>query len=138
MISHHYSVLHIKDRPFGKRSVPFGTGAANFELLPKLLKDHNAIKNITLQAFRHKRYLEDINGVKHQLEFLKSTLKGSAYLSKKLALITGSTQGIGLEISTHLVQHNYPVVINGRNQDTVSNTCKTLGPNAIIYSSYQK
>jgi L-ribulose-5-phosphate 3-epimerase len=70
------SVLHIKDRPFGKGSVYLGTGDTDFDIIPQLLNDYPIIKKVTLQAFRHEDYLADINGVKHQLEFLKSTLKG--------------------------------------------------------------
>lgn len=42
-------------------------------------------------------------------------------LSEKLALVTGSTGGIGLAIAKSLVKENASVIINGRSQESVDN-----------------
>jgi 3-oxoacyl-[acyl-carrier protein] reductase len=55
-------------------------------------------------------------------------------LTKKLALITGSTQGIGFEIAHYLANHNYRVVINGRNETTVLEICSTIGSATIPFT----
>lgn len=41
------------------------------------------------------------------------------HLTHKLALITGSTKGIGKAIATELAREGADVIINGRNQDEV-------------------
>ena len=52
-------------------------------------------------------------------------------MTKKLALITGSTQGIGYEIALFLANNDYRVIINGRQDVSVKNACQRIGPEAI-------
>ena len=49
----------------------------------------------------------------------------------KLALITGSTQGIGYEIALFLAHNGYRVIINGRQDVSVKNACQRIGSAAI-------
>ncbi len=49
----------------------------------------------------------------------------------KLALITGSTQGIGYEIALFLAHNGYRVIINGRQDVSVKNACQSIGSAAI-------
>jgi len=48
-------------------------------------------------------------------------------LTGKLALITGSSQGIGLALAQGLAEHGAEVVINGRDQTKVDTAVKYLG-----------
>ncbi len=47
-------------------------------------------------------------------------------LTGKLALITGSSQGIGLALAQGLAEHGAEVVINGRDQTKVDTAVKNL------------
>lgn len=49
-------------------------------------------------------------------------------LSGKLALVTGSTAGIGLAIATALTREGARVIVNGRTQDAVDRTMAALAP----------
>lgn len=49
---------------------------------------------------------------------------------KKVALVTGSTQGIGLGIAQALIEKNYIVYINGRRSEAVNATVNQLGSSA--------
>ncbi|MBN2322837.1 MAG: SDR family oxidoreductase [Spirochaetes bacterium] len=51
-------------------------------------------------------------------------------LDKKVALVTASTGGIGLEIARFLAHEGVTVIINGRTQETVDRACEK------IYSEY--
>lgn len=52
-------------------------------------------------------------------------------LSGKTAVVTGSTQGIGLAIVRRLAEAGADVVINGRNEERVSQTVASLGRLAV-------
>lgn len=52
-------------------------------------------------------------------------------LSGKTAVVTGSTQGIGLAIARRLAEAGADVVINGRNEERVSQTVASLGGLAV-------
>ncbi len=45
-------------------------------------------------------------------------------MKKKVALVTGSSRGIGKGIAKKLVEHNYLVYINGRNLESLEKTAK--------------
>ncbi|QFF97493.1 SDR family NAD(P)-dependent oxidoreductase [Psychrobacillus glaciei] len=45
---------------------------------------------------------------------------------KKVAIITGSTRGIGRSIAMHLAQSNYQVVINGSKQDLIDEVVQEI------------
>ncbi len=45
---------------------------------------------------------------------------------KKTILITGSTDGIGLETAKSLVELGHHVLIHGRNKEKLNNTLKQL------------
>ena len=49
------------------------------------------------------------------------------HLGNKLALVTGSTQGIGKEVASGLLGEGATVIINGRSQDRVDATIRELG-----------
>ena len=42
------------------------------------------------------------------------------YLTKKIAFISGSTSGLGKELSINLAKHGYHILINGRNQNKLN------------------
>ena len=42
------------------------------------------------------------------------------YLTKKIAFISGSTSGLGKELSIHLAKNGYHVLIHGRNQNKLN------------------
>ena len=42
------------------------------------------------------------------------------YSNKKIALISGSTSGLGKELSIHLAKNGYHVLIHGRNQNKLN------------------
>ncbi|WP_396653716.1 SDR family NAD(P)-dependent oxidoreductase [Microbacterium sp. ARD31] len=52
-------------------------------------------------------------------------------LSGKTAVVTGSTQGIGLAIARRLAEAGADVVINGRNEERVSQAVASLGGIAV-------
>ena len=52
-------------------------------------------------------------------------------LTGRLALITGSTQGIGLALAEGLAAHGATVVINGRDPNRLSKTIETLQDKGI-------
>jgi 3-oxoacyl-[acyl-carrier protein] reductase len=47
-------------------------------------------------------------------------------LNKKIALVTASTGGIGLEIARSLAREGVTVIINGRTQETVARACEKI------------
>lgn len=49
----------------------------------------------------------------------------------KVALITGSTRGIGKETASRLIDRGWIVGINGRNEISVREVCNELGSNAL-------
>jgi gluconate 5-dehydrogenase len=54
--------------------------------------------------------------------------KGQLFdLSGRTALITGSSQGIGLELARGLLQHGASVVINGRDEAKLARAAESLG-----------
>ncbi len=55
------------------------------------------------------------------------------HLGNKLALVTGSTQGIGKEVASILLREGATVIINGRSQDRVDATISELGDRGEIY-----
>ena len=42
------------------------------------------------------------------------------YSNKKIALISGSTSGLGKELSIHLSKNGYHVLIHGRNENKLN------------------
>lgn len=69
------SILHIKDRVFQGGSVELGKGDTKFNLLQELLSKNSHINKITLQASRQLNYIEDMNGVKSQFNFIKKIIE---------------------------------------------------------------
>ncbi len=55
------------------------------------------------------------------------------HLDNKLALVTGSTQGIGKEAASRLLREGATVIINGRSQDRVDAAIRELGDLGKIY-----
>lgn len=52
-------------------------------------------------------------------------------LTDKVAIITGSTRGIGLEIARTMIHYGAKVVITGRKQEACDKVAAELGPNAF-------
>ena len=46
--------------------------------------------------------------------------------SNKNVIITGGSQGIGLEISKHLAKTNYKIILISRSKDELEKVCKEL------------
>ena len=55
------------------------------------------------------------------------------HLGNKLALVTGSTQGIGKEVASRLLREGATVIINGRSQDRIDAAIDELGDLGKIY-----
>ncbi len=56
-------------------------------------------------------------------------------LSDRIALVSGSTAGIGLAIATTLAQEGATVIVNGRTQERVNDALKSIQqsvPNAKL------
>lgn len=51
----------------------------------------------------------------------------------KVAIVTGSTSGIGQGIAERLIQHNASVMITGRNKEKGNTIIETLGENASFF-----
>jgi NAD(P)-dependent dehydrogenase (short-subunit alcohol dehydrogenase family) len=49
---------------------------------------------------------------------------------KRIALVTGANQGIGLQIATDLVAHGFAVLVGSRNPARGQSAAKEVGPNA--------
>lgn len=47
-------------------------------------------------------------------------------MDKKIAIVSGSSQGIGKEVAVTLATHDYSVYINGRDETKVNNTCAEI------------
>lgn len=73
------SDLHIKDRVLGGGSVKLGTGNAKFDKVFTLLKQIKFNGNITMQASRAERFVDELAHVKTQLEFSREYVQ--RYLS---------------------------------------------------------
>lgn len=59
--------------------------------------------------------------------YVKADMSNKIFdLSGKTALVTGSSQGIGLALARGLAEFGAKVVINGRNGDKVAAACETL------------
>lgn len=56
-------------------------------------------------------------------------------MTKRLALVTGSTAGIGFAIAENLIQKNFQVIINGRSQERVQSAIDQLVKNGANKSS---
>ena len=56
-------------------------------------------------------------------------------MNKKVALVTGSSKGIGKSIAKILVENNYIVYINGRDSKDLENTAKELGNKVKIINA---
>ena len=52
-------------------------------------------------------------------------------LTGKVAIITGSTRGIGLEIARTMSHYGAKVVITGRKQEACDKVAAEIGPNAL-------
>jgi len=68
------SNVHIKDRPFGEKTVPLGTGDANFEGLFKGLKEQEYQGSFTLQAARQEDGKEQ-ETITSYMEFIKEHVR---------------------------------------------------------------
>ena len=55
------------------------------------------------------------------------------HFGNKLALVTGSTQGIGKEVAFRLLQEGATVIINGRSQDRIDEVIRELGDFGKIF-----
>jgi NAD(P)-dependent dehydrogenase (short-subunit alcohol dehydrogenase family) len=55
------------------------------------------------------------------------------HFDNKLALVTGSTQGIGKAVASGLLREGATVIINGRSQDRVDATVHELGDRGKVY-----
>jgi 3-oxoacyl-[acyl-carrier protein] reductase len=53
-------------------------------------------------------------------------------MTKKIALVSGSSKGIGKGIAKKLIENGYLVYINGRNEENLKNTAKELGTNIRV------
>lgn len=53
-------------------------------------------------------------------------------LNKKIALVTGSSSGIGFGIAKKLSDEGCHVILNGRNEKTLKNSTKIIGKNTIF------
>src|SRR5437868_13405020 len=49
---------------------------------------------------------------------------------KRVALVTGANQGIGLHVANELVAHGLPVLVGSRNFEKGEAAAKELGPDA--------
>ena len=47
-------------------------------------------------------------------------------ISNKTVIITGGSQGIGLEISKHLANTNYKIILISRSKDELEKVCNEL------------
>jgi 3-oxoacyl-[acyl-carrier protein] reductase len=56
-------------------------------------------------------------------------------LSKKVALVTGSSSGIGFGIAKKLSDEGCYVILNGRHEKTLKNSLKLLGTNATFFKA---
>ena len=52
-------------------------------------------------------------------------------LNKKIALVTGSSSGIGFGIAKKLSDEGCHVILNGRNEKTLKNSTKIIGKNFL-------
>ena len=58
------------------------------------------------------------------------------YLTKRIAFISGSTSGLGKELSIHLAKNGYHVLIHGRNQNKLNSLYdKIKSLNCLLYTS---
>lgn len=57
------------------------------------------------------------------------------HLTNKLALITGSTKGIGKAIAIEMAREGTDVIINGRNEAEVTKVVKEITNNVSRHSS---
>ena len=48
-------------------------------------------------------------------------------LTGKIALVTGSSQGIGFALAKGLAQAGAKIILNGRNKEKLANATKNLG-----------
>lgn len=69
------SDLHIKDRILGGGSVPLGTGNADFHKVFKNLKQYNFQGNIIMQSAKSEKYIDDLQLVASQKEFISNYIK---------------------------------------------------------------
>ena len=65
------SDLHIKDRELNGGSVKLGNGNADFETVFKLLKANSFKGNIIMQSAKELDYIDDLNIVKEQKQFIE-------------------------------------------------------------------
>ena len=62
------------------------------------------------------------------------TLASIFSLEGRLALITGSSQGIGLALATGLAEQGARIVLNGRNPDKLAEAAKSIeGADAVVF-----
>jgi sugar phosphate isomerase/epimerase len=69
------SDLHIKDRILGGGSVTLGTGNADFHKVFKNLKQYNFQGNIIMQSAKSEKYIDDLQLVASQKEFISNYIK---------------------------------------------------------------
>ena len=54
-------------------------------------------------------------------------------LKNKVALVTGSSKGIGKAIANSLKQENCKIILNGRTNSTLKKTAKSMGENVDYF-----
>ena len=57
-------------------------------------------------------------------------------LNKKIALVTGSSSGIGFGIAKKLCDEGCHVILNGRHEKTLKNCAKKLGNQTTFLNLY--
>jgi len=79
--------------------------------------------------------MNDISPTHPAVQMAHVSLSSSLGLAEKLVVVTGSTDGIGLEIARTFLEQNANVVLNGRSQQKLDKAIASLH-NDPLFSSY--